>query len=141
MGTRAMISIEGKLFVATHWDGYPSCLGQNLLESGAGGVISPREILEIASEHSINFADEEYLKEANSLMIDRLKSNGQYQAGYSWLQQENDQFVHSIKEYGDWAEYQYDWNEKGWRYREVNGEWTNAKFGRWKKLKREVAVA
>ena len=141
MGTRAMISIDGKPFVATHWDGYPSCLGQNLLACGAGGIISPREILEVASEHSINFADEDYLKEANKLMIDRLKENGRYQTGYSWLEQEHDKFVHSIEEYGDFAEFQYDWKGKEWRYRKVSGEWTSALFGRWRKLKQETVVA
>jgi len=134
MGTRAMISIDGNPFVATHWDGYPSCLGKNLLMCGIGGIISPREILDVASDHSINFADEEHLKDANQLMIDRLKENGQYQRGYGWLAQENDQFVHSIKEYGDFAEYQYDFFQGRWRFREVNDEWTKATFGEWSDL-------
>lgn len=134
MGTRAMISMEGKPFVATHWDGYPSSLGKDLLMCGIGGLISPREILEVASDHSINFADEEYLRDANQLMIDRLKENGQYQTGYGWLAEKNDQFVYSIKEYGDFAEYQYDFFQGQWRFREVNDEWTKATFGEWKDL-------
>jgi hypothetical protein len=32
MGTRAIIRIEGKDFVATHWDGNPENLGNELKE-------------------------------------------------------------------------------------------------------------
>ena len=31
IGTRALISIGGKHLLATHWNGYPSCLGLKLL--------------------------------------------------------------------------------------------------------------
>lgn len=31
MGTRAMISFDGKPTIATHWDGDPDCMGQHLL--------------------------------------------------------------------------------------------------------------
>ena len=32
IGTRALISVAGKPLLATHWDGYPSCLGLKLLD-------------------------------------------------------------------------------------------------------------
>ncbi len=31
MGTRAVITLEGKPIIATHWDGYPESLGKDLL--------------------------------------------------------------------------------------------------------------
>lgn len=52
MGTRAMISINGKPIVTTHWDGYPENLGLDLLKVG-----SESDIIDVAKKYSINSVD------------------------------------------------------------------------------------
>ena len=53
IGTRALICMDGKPVLATHWDGYPSSLGKELLDCGN----SVEAILRIAQKHTINAAD------------------------------------------------------------------------------------
>jgi hypothetical protein len=53
IGTRALICIDGKALLATHWDGYPSCLGLALLNCDK----SMPALVEVAKEHTIDAAD------------------------------------------------------------------------------------
>jgi len=53
MGTRALISIQGKPTIATHWDGYPSSLGLDLLRRDK----SLGAIIQVAESHTIDAAD------------------------------------------------------------------------------------
>ena len=61
IGTRALISINGKPVLATHWDGYPSSLGKELLDCGN----SIEGILKIAQKHTIDPANFSVREELN----------------------------------------------------------------------------
>lgn len=52
MGTRAMISFDGKPTIATHWGGDPDCLGQHLL-----ACRDMTEILAVANKHVVDAID------------------------------------------------------------------------------------
>lgn len=111
MGTRALISKNGKPFIATHWDGYPSSLGADLLEAGT----SDDAILKVAARHSINAAATSVLKKAEAL------------AQQAWKKREpqdkREKLVWDIKGYGDFAEYQYDVKGDKWFFRPLPGEY------------------
>jgi uncharacterized Fe-S radical SAM superfamily protein PflX len=47
-----MITIDGKPFVATHYDGYPDSLGEDLKNAK-----TKSDILKVAEKHSIDFAE------------------------------------------------------------------------------------
>ena len=59
IGTRALISISGKPVLVTHWDGYPSSLGLDLLSCDK----SLRNIIEVAENRTIDAAHISILKE------------------------------------------------------------------------------
>ena len=52
IGTRALISKNGKLMLATHWDGYPSCLGKELLDCDKNFA----SVIKVAKGHTIDAA-------------------------------------------------------------------------------------
>jgi hypothetical protein len=109
IGTRALISINGKPMLATHLDGYPASLGKELMSFG----ISVAAILRIAKKHTIDAADSSVREDLN-----RQRSlSGKHQLTEEeigeWYPPENivlaeDYEIGDILEYGDWAEYQYD---------------------------------
>ena len=53
IGTRAIISIDGKPMLATHWDGYPTSLGADLLRCDK----SIEAVIAVAKAHTIDAAD------------------------------------------------------------------------------------
>jgi hypothetical protein len=53
IGTRAVISVDGKPMLATHWDGYPASLGRDLLRCDK----SIEAVIEVAKAHTIDSAD------------------------------------------------------------------------------------
>ena len=111
MGTRAIIRKNGRLLIATHWDGYPKGLGKSLLDMRDNSVES---ILKAGVESHINSADRSILKEANDVMIKKLKPGGKWESGYGWIEtQGKGWFVTNIKGYGDFAEWDYDVREDG----------------------------
>ena len=57
MGTRAFIKYEGKPVLATHWDGYPSGLGAELVKIKDK---TPENIIKVASHHNIDFISPKY---------------------------------------------------------------------------------
>jgi hypothetical protein len=141
MGTRALISIDGKPFIATHWDGYYGGLGKDLLKAKAK---TPRDIVAVAADgHSIDFADmsneaiKEYaenriktLMEKHNLSRDDILK-GKRRGG---VVTSDDYEVSPISNYGDFAEYQYDYDTdaKVWRIRQVSGAWdSNPATGDW----------
>lgn len=131
MGTRAMISIDGKPMFATHWDSYPESLGKELQKLKKKDIPN---LLKVASKHSINFADKSLVGISEKMMRKRLKG----QAGYEWLFHKGQHFVDDIKIYGDYAEYQYDVDSKTGKikFREISGAWDDPKktAGNWKNL-------
>ena len=133
MGTRALITINQKPFIATHWDGYPSALGADLL-----GKTTEVEIRAIAEKHDIDFAcarvrqqvnKKRYAeiakktkgakKEYTAKEIEALDKQGKHLQFN--LMGNGDYPIGSIKNYGDWAEYQYDLQDGKWYYRPLSG--------------------
>jgi hypothetical protein len=148
MGTRAMISVDEQPMIATHWDGYPSCLGKIILEHGDKGIEGLLDVDKF-KDRSIDFIHkslldpilEEYFqiqhKKFPKYSVEQLKE--MYQKDGSFVHLSNiisceDYPPSDIANYGDWAEYQYDLHEGHWRFREVSGPWGEAKFGEWKDL-------
>jgi len=105
MGTRAVVSIDEELFVATHWDGYPAGIGCHLLE-----VHKVEDIIEAVREHSINFVRKDLI-----VICQVLQPNIK---------------VEDIDNYGDWAEYQYDFNSitGAWKFRKLSGSWPASQY-------------
>lgn len=124
IGTRALICIDSKPLLATHWDGYPSCLGLELLNCDK---IVPA-IVEVAKDHTIDAADIAILEELNR---DRIKTlakkhrltQAEIRAGKrrGCVICAEDYEIGSIDNYGDWAEYQYDIRGQEVYFRPLNG--------------------
>ena len=122
IGTRALICINGKPLLATHWDGYPSCLGLELLNC------DKRAIVKVAKEHTIDAADIAILEELNR---DRVKTlakkhrltQAEIRAGKrrGCVICAEDYEIGSIDSYGDWAEYQYDVRGQEVYFRALSG--------------------
>ena len=110
MGTRALISIQGKPMIATHWDGYPSSLGLDLLRCDK----SLGAIIQVAESHTIDAADSSIREELNRKRVKELSLKHhlteeeilQGKRGGSIICA-GDYEVCDLKEYGDWVEYEY----------------------------------
>jgi hypothetical protein len=136
MGTRALISIDGKPMIATHWDGNPENLGVQL------SVVKPtiENIIEVAKKHTIDSANRSILRELNNERIRMLMEKHKltrekiikgFRRGNIIGAEDYD--IGDIKNYGDFAEYQYDIDSKTGKikFRELHGSWNNAKAGKW----------
>lgn len=150
MGTRAMISIDGKPFIATHWDGYPESLGADL--QSLVNPMDKEKLIAVASKHTIDFADSSIAKELNAIRMkaiaERMKMPlTKVKAGWRRgnVQTADDSDITSIRNYDDWAEYQYDIDSKTGKItvRELAGSWRDKdlKKGKWKPLQKAVAEA
>jgi len=152
MGTRAIITKNGKPFIATHWDGYPESLGEDLMNTK-----TDKEIVEVAKKHNIDFAD----LRSPSIKAERerrfrnisKKTKGKYSVKkLKEMAKKGEQLrfgIHTpefspidpIKHYDDYAEYQYDLKDGKWRIRELGDTWKKAEKGVWQPLKKAVARA
>lgn len=137
MGTRAMISIDGKPTFTTHWDGYPTSLGRDLVNLSKKDIPS---IMRVAAKHSINFADKRYLKQSDALMkkIIRAKPKDE-RIGYSWALKKGAHFVDDINLNDDFQEWEYNINTKTGTItvRPLSGSWKEHKaLSEWKQLKK-----
>jgi len=123
-----MISIDGKPMIATHWDGYPENLGEQLMELKKKDIPS---ILKVAKEHSINFTTRPLMKVSEKIMRNKLKGK----SGYQWVFEKGQKFVTDMRYYDDFAEYQYDIDSKTGKikFRKIHGSWKSPdkKTGRW----------
>jgi hypothetical protein len=124
IGTRALICIDDKPLLATHWDGYPSCLGLKLLDSDK--TISG--IVNVAKEHTIDAAKHTILKELNrhrvkSLVKRHRLTQAEIRAGKrrGCVICAEDYEIGKIDNYGDWAEYQYDIRGQEVYFRPLSG--------------------
>lgn len=129
MGTRALISINGKPTIATHWDGYSESLGIDLL----GCDKSLGAIIRVAQGHMIDAADSSIRVELNRTRIKELskkhklteeeikegKRRGQIITA-------EDYEVCDIKRYGDWAEYEYDIRGQEVHFRQLKGQYPDS---------------
>lgn len=130
MGTRALITINEKPFIATHWDGYPDSLGADLY-----GTTTKNQIIKAAKEHVIDFAAPEVVRKIEVKRFAEIaaKTNGKYSAAdveklhkegkqvTFTIQGAGDYPIGRIEQYGDWAQYQYDLSNGKWRYRSLRG--------------------
>ena len=126
IGTRALISIDGKPVIATHWDGYPSCLGFNLLHCEK----SLRKIIQVAKRHTIDSADSMILEELNNERVKMLANKhcltqaeirvGKRRGSIICAE---DYEICDIKNYSDWAEYQYDIRGNEVYFRALEKSW------------------
>jgi hypothetical protein len=141
MGTRAMIEIDGKPIFATHWDGYPKSLGEDLKKARP----TVKSIMTVAKKHSIDFADKsvlkelqkerlEYLMKKHKLPLEKIKK-GIRRGG---VISSEDYPITDISRYDDWAEYEYDIDSKTGqiKVRERSGSWrSTSDIGKWKTIR------
>jgi hypothetical protein len=73
IGTRAVISVDAKPMLATHWDGYPASLGRDLLRCDK----SIEAVIEVAKAHTIDSADASLLNTLNSERVTHLAEKHQ----------------------------------------------------------------
>jgi hypothetical protein len=129
IGTRAIISVDGKPMLATHWDGYPASLGSDLLHCDR----SARAVIEVAKAHTIDAADPRILVALNAervnalaekhrLTVDEIKAGSRRGNVIS----ADDYEISDISKYGDLAEYQYDLSEKQVYFRPLDGWWPDS---------------
>jgi hypothetical protein len=126
IGTRAIISIEGKPMLATHWDGYPSSLGSGLLHCDK----SIKAVIEVAKAHTIDAADAWLLDMLNRERVRQLAEKHQrtveeIKAGVRRgnVISADDYEITDIRNYGDWAEYEYDLCGKEVYFRPLDNSW------------------
>jgi hypothetical protein len=139
MGTRALIRIEGKDFLATHWDGNPECLGKELSEINDEKNIE--EILTVAMGHTIDCADKSVLAQLNELrMISIAKRQNLPLAKVKKgvrrgsIIGAGDYGIGDIKRYGDFAEYIYDIKGDEVFVAEGDGAYSSKANFVWKKM-------
>jgi len=129
IGTRAIVSIEGKPMLATHWDGYPSSLGSDLLHCDK----SIKAVIEVAKGHTIDAADPRILVALNGERVNALAEKHQLtvqeiKAGKRRgnVISADDYEISDISKYGDLAEYQYDLSGKEVYFRPLDGWWPDS---------------
>ncbi len=131
--------------LATHWDGYPSSLGRDLLHCDR----SIEGVVEVAKAHIIDSADASVLETLNAERIKHLAEKHQLtvQEIKAGKRRGNvicadDYEIANIGSYGDWAEYQYDICGKDIHFRPLTGWWPDSlKHAAEFKLLREKEVA
>lgn len=143
MGTRALISISGKPMIATHWDGYPSALGNDLLQCDK----SVGAIIRVAEGHTIDAADGSLRKALNRERVKKLSqkhhlTQKEIREGKRRgpLIMADDHEICDIVNYGDWAEYQYDIGGNEVFFRRLRGRYPGSLEGapKFERLTREV---
>lgn len=127
MGTRAIITKEGRPLIATHWDGYPESLGEDLKKMLD---LKDESIIKVAEQHQIDFIDKTIGKiimeqRLNELMKKHGLTKEQIKQGYrsSNLISSDDYEITDIKYYDDFAEYQYDIRDNSIFWKELSGSW------------------
>jgi len=124
IGTRAVISINGKPMLATHWDGQPASLGKELMSFG----ISVVAILRIAEKHTIDAADASLREDLNRQRIrklseQRMLTEAEIGEGFRRgnIPTTEDYEISDMRDYEDWAKYQYDIRGKVLLFRPLTG--------------------
>lgn len=129
MGTRAIISINGFATIATHRDGFPLGMGQELLLCK-----TMEEVLKVAEKHTIDCVAKLWLEEQKKKRTKHLaakhkltqaeirqgKRRGCVMSAEDWLPDD-------ISSYGDFAEWEYNFEKDHWRVRALRGEWPKSR--------------
>jgi hypothetical protein len=132
IGTRAIISINGNPMLATHWDGYPSSLGRDLLNCDK----AIKAVIEVAKAHTIDAADAWLLDMLNRERVKQLAERHQltvYEIK-SGVRRGNvicadDYEITDLRNYSDWAEYEYDLCGKEVYFRPLTDSWPDSVRG------------
>jgi len=126
IGTRAIISIDGKPMLATHWDGYPASLGHDLSNCDK----SVEAVIEVAKVHIIDAADSELIETLHRERVSQLAQKHQLTAQEIKAGKRrgnvicaDDYRIEDIGSYRDWAEFQYDTRGKELYFRPLDGWW------------------
>jgi len=126
MGTRALISINGKAMIATHWDGYPSALGSEFLQCDK----TLGAIIRVAEGHTIDGADSSIREGLNRKRLKEL--SGKHRLSEKEIRNgkrlgplitADDYEICDLNHYQDWAEYQYDIRGKEVFFRQLRGQY------------------
>lgn len=140
MGTRAIITKNGEPMIATHWDGYPESLGEDLKNMDE---ITTESIIKVAELHTIDFIEKSIGETVVEARIQELSkkhrlSVAEIKEGYRRgnIMSCQDYEICDISNYDDFAEYQYDIREDGIYCRELSGTWKEH-YGsdEWEKIK------
>jgi hypothetical protein len=126
IGTRAIISIDGKPMLATHWDGHPTSLGRDLLCCDK----SVKAVIEVAKAHTIDAADAQILDvlnrervsqlaERHQLSVDEIKAGKRRGNVVS----ADDCEIADIGLHRDLAEFEYDIRDNAVFFRPLDGWW------------------
>jgi hypothetical protein len=150
MGTRAIITVKEKPFVATHWDGDPTGLGAHLLKAR-----TLAQIIKVAQKHTIVCADIKHaafkpvMETRFSAIAKKAKKPVQYVKNLFkkdmivtfQVMGPDDEPISPMSRYGDWAEWQYDYDNGAWKGRKLSGAWPKSKktAGAWHPLRELVA--
>lgn len=129
IGTRAIISINGKPMLATHWDGYPTSLGWDLMNCDK----SLKSVIEVAKAHTIDAADPLLLDvlnrerlsrfaEEHQLSVDEIKA-GKRRGNVICA---DDFVIADIGAHRDLTEFQYDIRGKEVFFRPLEGWWPDS---------------
>jgi hypothetical protein len=112
--------------LATHWDGYPSSLGADLLHCDN----SLSTVIQVAKDHTIDAVDSSLLDTLNGERIKQLADKHQLtvqeiKAGKRRgnVISADDHEIADLRIYGDLAEYHYDICGKEVYFRPLNGWW------------------
>jgi hypothetical protein len=131
VGTRAVVHVNlepvnyGKdIWIATHWDGDPDSLGKDLKKSITEEIAERKKSPHVEKPSDVDMGSvlqTAVVKAVASHHIDLMSVEGKKDFD---------------KQYGDWAEYEYEIDPKTGKikFREREGEWKTAKIGKWKKL-------
>ena len=157
MGTRAVIRF-GDTRIATHWDGYPSSLGKDLLELDPRNLES---VIEVAKDHTIDFASRDIITQlSHERFVDITNKANELAKSHKYnvadvekehkltgkfpgssMMSADDWPIVDFECYGDFAEYEYDVSVTQVRFRELSGKYDQAKQDKdnnWSELTPEI---
>ena len=121
-----MISKDGKPMLATHWDGYPSSLGMELLHCDK----TMEAVIKVVKRHTIDAAHRSIHEDLNRQRVKKLAQKHRLteEKIKKGIRRGNiigaeDHEICNIDNYGDWAEYQYDIRVEEIYFRPLSGSW------------------
>ena len=126
IGTRAVISINGKPMLAAHWDGYPTSLGRDLLRCDR----SIEAVVEVAEAHTVDAADPQVLEALNRERLSQLAEKHQLSVDEIKAGKRrgkvicaDDFVIADLRTYRDLVEFQYDIRGSEVYVRWLDGWW------------------
>jgi len=126
IGTRAIISIEGRPMLATHWDGHPASLGRDFLRCDK----SIEAVIEVAKAHTIDAPDRQLLEALNAERVSQLAEKHQLSVQEIKAGKRRGNVIsadeYEIADIGihrDLAEFQYDIRGNAVFFRPLDGWW------------------